>query len=222
LRERKLPSARLIATAEYGLINYAEAGNSCLPPLSLFAKPTRANGGRGAERWNFADGSYRSTEGVTLSAKGLAVHFAKLSKRQPYLVQECLQNHPVLNNLSAGALSTLRMYTIWNENGDVEHIFSMLRMSRNRRSAVDNVCRGGLAAAVDFETGALGRATDGSILAETGGVDRHPVTGAQITGLQIPFLARSYRLGAVSASLIIRSLYHRLGHGNYSYGSSHS
>lgn len=202
LREHGLPSTRLIGEAQDGVFTLTNAAGNSLPPVDIFAKPGRANGGMGAERWLFTEGAYRDGSGTTLTAEELAQHFASLSRRIPYLVQECLINHRELRDLSAGALSTLRMYTFWNERSEVEHVFTMLRMSRDPRSAVDNVCKGGLAAAVDPVTGTLGRATDGALLAETGWVDRHPVTGGQITGRAVPFWNEAVKLARTAHQLI--------------------
>ena len=133
-------------------------------------------------------------DGRELSGEALAVHLAERSHETPLLIQEPLRNHPSLCDLSAGALSTLRMYTCWNERGVVEHLFTMLRMSQTPDRIVDNVCKGGLAAAVDPRTGRLGPATDGARYARVGWLDAHPVSGARITDTEVPYWAEALRL----------------------------
>jgi len=190
-RDRGLPSPRLFAIVDHGVLTGIDGGD--LPQADLFVKPSKENGGDGTERWTYANGLYRM-RGRSLMRHQLTRHLIERSRRTRLLVQECLANHHELRCLSAGALNTLRCYTFLNERGDAEHIFSMLRMSRDPRRIVDNVCRGGLAAKVDPETGTLGPATDSGLLARTGWLDRHPFTGANISGRRIPFWPEALRL----------------------------
>lgn len=193
-REHKLPAPRVFAYVENGIFRWADTETPALPQAHLFIKPAKENGGDGTERWIYSDGKYRGKNADALSRHRLMEDLAWRSLRAPLLVQECLVNHPALRDLTAGALSTLRMYTFLNEAQEVEHIFSMLRMSQDPRRIVDNVCRGGLAAKVDPETGTIGLATDGGILARTGWLDRHPLTGAKLLGHPIPFWPEALQL----------------------------
>jgi len=197
-RDRHLPTPRLFGIVENGIFRRADAEDKSLPRTNLFIKPSNENGGDGAERWTYDDGVYRGKDRRQLSEPELSRHLARASRRAPLLIQECLVNHPELRDLTAGALSTLRIYTFLNEAGEVEHIFSMLRMSRDSRRIVDNVCRGGLAAKVDPATGTIGPATDSGTLARTGWLDRHPFTGAPLSGRPIPFWREALAL-AISA-----------------------
>ena len=194
LMEHKLPATRVIASVENGAFSYAKADRAALPAINLFVKPRTENGGTGAERWLYNKQKYRGSGKLLLDSGELSDHLAALSRRQPYLIQECLQNHHGLQDLSAGALSTLRIYTCWNEKGEVEHLFTMLRMSQDARSVVDNVCHGGLAARVDPATGTLGLATDGATLARTRWLEAHPFTGAVIAGHHVPFWSEALNL----------------------------
>jgi hypothetical protein len=199
-RQRNLPTARLFAVVEDGAFAWTDPNHSILPPLNLFVKPRKANGGRGAQRWTYENGRYVPSEGPSLDASQLCDHLAELSRRDACLIHECLVNHRELQDLTAGALSTLRMYTFSTETGEVEHLFTMLRMSRDPRRVVDNVCRGGLAAQVDAATGLLGKATDLGMLARTGWVEHHPSTGGPILGRRIPYWREALDL-AISAHL---------------------
>jgi len=196
--ERNLRTIRVYALAEDGALSWTSPRQQRLPECSLFIKPRNSNGGSGTERWIFGNGQYVGKDGWTLDSQALCEHLAELSRANSYLVQECLINHPELEQLTAGALSTLRMYTFANERGEMEHIFSMFKMSQDPEAVVDNIHRGGLAASVDPVTGLLGRATDSGKLARTGWLDRHPVTGAQILGLRLPFWRQALDLALLA------------------------
>lgn len=189
-----LPRVPLVAVAREGRLEWMAPYEHRLPPIDLFIKPWKGCGGRGTERWRFRNGVYYDQRGAHLDAEALAMRLHRRSKGKALLVQECLANHPALTDLGAGALSTLRIYTMLDEGGEPEHIFSMLRMSRRVGAIVDNVCRGGLAAAVDPYTGTLGPATDFAMLARTGWTDFHPLTGARITGREVPFFRDAVEL----------------------------
>lgn len=181
--ERNLPVAQLFAFAEKETIFWADDRQRALPPTDLFFKPRRECGGTGAERWIHVDGCYRSHSGDCLDSDALTNRLIRLSRQQSYLVFECLTNHHEIRDLSAGALSTLRMHTMLNEKGEVEHLFTMFRMSQLHQRIVDTA--DGIAAAVDPITGSLGRASNSSMLARWH--DHHPFSKGRITGRRIPF-----------------------------------
>jgi hypothetical protein len=178
-----LPTAQLFAVVDRGSFSWIDRDRSQVPQVDLFFKPRKECGGTGAERWRFADDGYLGHRGDRLDAKGLTKRLARLSRRQPYLVFECLANHPDIQDLSAGALSTLRIHTILNEKYEVEHLFTMLRMSQFRRRIIDTA--DGIAAAVDPATGVLGIASNSSLLARW--MTNHPATRARIIGRQVPY-----------------------------------
>jgi len=156
-----------------------------LPRIDLFVKPSEGRGGQGAERWD-RNGSGWVRQGQRLDEAGLLRHFATLSRDQRYLVQPRLVNHPDVSDLANGALSTIRLLTCRNESGGYEATNAVFRMAVGDNSLVDNFHAGGIAAAVDMATGALGPATDIGMRAECGWRDRHPNSGAVITGRVLP------------------------------------
>jgi len=185
--ENSLPTARIYAIVSGSDIRWHDAGRTRLPQVDLFVKPQRGKGGRGVERWAWRNGRFQATDGRSLDAAALLDHLRELAAIKPLLVQERLVNHPGLERRGAGALNTLRTYTVTDEDGRAEHIFSMFRMSRDPGKAVDNIHAGGLAAGVDSRTGTLGPATNFTVLARDGWHERHPTTGARIAGYQLPF-----------------------------------
>ncbi len=165
-----------------------------LPATDLFVKRVLGKGGRGSELWRYAEsGIYRSAQGEERDADSLVAHVAALSLDQPYVIQRAVRNHPDLLDLSAGALCTVRMLSCRNEVGDFEVTCAAFRMSVDPVSAVDNFHAGGVAAAVDVATGRLGRAT-GLQIEEAGWHDRHPFTGAQVAGRQLPMWPETIEL----------------------------
>ena len=158
-----------------------------LPETDLFVKPVVGRGGRGAERWDYAGtGLYRHPNGGLLRATELMARLRQLSKWQPLLIQQRLHNRSAIRDLSNGALNTIRIITCLDERSRPELIGGVLRMAVGTNVTVDNVHAGGIAAAVDLELGLLRQATYAGFDARRGWIDRHPTTGALITGRMLP------------------------------------
>jgi len=151
----------------------------------LFVKPVIGRGGKGAQRWDVVgSGLYRASNGETVTGAAL---LQRLSANElPMLIQPRLQNHPDLEAFNNGALSTVRVLTCLNEKGHPEIIGAAARMAIGGNHVVDNLHAGGIAAAVDVQTGVLGRASNLGADARLGWLDHHPVSGARITGTTLP------------------------------------
>jgi len=166
-----------------------------LPEADVFVKRTNAKGGVRSELWRYAgNGTYRNTRGEATDAPSLVARITELSRDKPFFIQWAVKNHHELLDLSAGALSTVRMLSCRNEAGEHEVTDAAFRMSVNPASAVDNFHAGGIAAAVDVATGRLGRATDLGMGPDFKWHDVHPLTGAQITGRQLPMWREAVEL----------------------------
>lgn len=166
-----------------------------LPEADVFVKRTNAKGGVRSELWRYAgSGRYRDTRGQTMDATSLVAHVTELSRSKPFFIQWAARNHHDLLDLSAGALSTIRMLSCRNEAGDHEVTDAALRMSVNPASAVDNFHAGGIAAAVDIASGRLGRATDLGTGPDFKWHDVHPLTGAPISGRRLPMWREAVEL----------------------------
>ena len=107
------------------------------------------------------------------------------SLKDDFLVQPRLANHPALDDISNGALATVRLLTCRNEQGRAEATNAAFRMAIGN-SVVDNFHQGGLATAVDLETGVIGIASDIGIRPDVGWRDTHPVSGARFAGRTLP------------------------------------
>jgi hypothetical protein len=91
-----------------------------------------------------------------------------------------------MRDLSNGALNTIRLLSCLDEEEQPEIMGAVLRIAVGDNVTVDNVHAGGLAAAIDLDDGRLMQATDLGADAELGWTDRHPQTGAMITGRVLP------------------------------------
>ena len=78
----------------------------------------------------------------------LLAHLADRSRACDCIVQPSLVNHPALRDLSNGALATLRIVTVEDEDGGFEVTHAVLRMAIGANTTVDNFHAGGIAAPV--------------------------------------------------------------------------
>lgn len=159
-----------------------------LPERDLFVKPRSGSGGHRMERWDVAGpGLYRNSRGEVLDRAALTAMLLERSLRDDFLVQPRLVNHPELDDISNGALATVRVLTIRNEQGRAEATNAAFRMAVGTNTVVDNFHQGGLATAVDLGTGRIGEASDYGAWPHMGWRATHPVTGARFAGRILPF-----------------------------------
>jgi hypothetical protein len=100
------------------------------------------------------------------------------------LVEEFIIQHTKLQELSPSAVNTVRIFTQLNDKNEVIILGCRQRISVN--SPVDNMAAGNLAAPIDETTGIVsGPAVYSDITKPQ--VTKHPVTGVEIIGFQVPF-----------------------------------
>jgi hypothetical protein len=191
----EIPTVAPIAAAEGGTIRWIGQEDGPLPSRDLFAKPINARGGKGAERWDFAGGGrFRNMDGNIVDGAALLERIRSESGSVERLIQPRVVNHPQIADLSNGALCTARVMTCLNEQGEGEVVASVFRMAIGRNVTVDNIHAGGIAAEVGLEDGVLGPASNLGEDAQLGWLDRHPDTGAAITGRALPLWAETREL----------------------------
>lgn len=183
-RQRDLPVTPILAAFAKG--RRIDAVTGPLPAADLFVKRTRGRGGVRAGLWRYAHGRYHDRDGRVLDEKALMAEVTMLSRREPFIIQRREVNHPGIADLSPTALATIRIVTVINEQGVAEPIRAAFRMGKAADSIVDNFHAGGIASAVEIETGRLGPATDLGQYPSVGWLDAHPATGAAITGRTLP------------------------------------
>jgi Sugar-transfer associated ATP-grasp len=170
-----------------GKIMPALSSTTDLPDCDLFVKPRQGNGGHNAERWDFiGDSTYRNSAGLNLSREKLLALLLAQSLKDDFIIQPRLINHPSLADISNDALSTVRVFTIRNEQGQPEVTNVAFRMAVGNNSVVDNFHQGGLAAAVNMVTGEIEQASDIGLKPAMGWRDIHPVSGVQFKGRVLP------------------------------------
>jgi hypothetical protein len=117
-------------------------------------------------------------------------------------VEAFVVQHPELMRLSPAGLNTIRIITQLNRNNEVEIIGARLRITVD--SPVDNLAAGNIAAPIDTETGKVigpGVYSDITKAEEP----RHPLTGVEITGFQVPFWPQTIEMCKAAALLDTRN-----------------
>lgn len=198
-RRCSVPTIPVIAAARNGRVDWA--GDEDDLRRDWFVKPIDGKGGRGIERWDYdGDDRFRGAGGETVQRAELVKRIAARSVDRPLFVQPRIASHPELQDLSNGALSTVRALTCLNEHGEPELHGAVLRMAVGGNHVVDNFHAGGIAAAIDLETGLLGPASNLGVDARLGWLDAHPDSGAVIRGRRFPrweefapFVQRAHR-----------------------------
>ncbi len=128
-----------------------------LPDADLFAKPTNLSCGKGTRRWlRVAPGLWHDESGAAVDAAAIVSAVAAASRTDPMLLQRCLRPHPCMLPLAPWAVSTVRCVTIRGEAGEPRLLRTSLRLPV-AGMIVDNVSGGGMFAALDLETGRIGR-----------------------------------------------------------------
>ncbi|MDA3920452.1 MAG: hypothetical protein PF501_07210 [Salinisphaera sp.] len=175
-----------LATVSDGVIESFD-GSSGLALCDLFFKPAKGAGGRGASRWLYqGDEHYLASNGESVSREDLETHVRALSQDERYVVRRHLRSHPDILDLTPGALSTARVVTCLNEEGQPEVTHAVFRMARSANVVVDNFHAGGIAACIDLASGQLGMASDMGLRADSDWWASHPTTGAAIEGRTLP------------------------------------
>jgi Sugar-transfer associated ATP-grasp len=186
-REQNVSAVPVYLYLSAGAILPALSQNTTLPDEDLFIKPRQGNGGHNAERWDcLGDGFYQNSAGHKFRKTELMAILLEQSLKDDFIIQPRLVNHPALTDISNDALSTVRVLTIRNEQGEPEATNVAFRMAVGGNSVVDNFHQGGLAAPVDISTGAIGLASDIGIKPGMGWREVHPVSGVRFKDRILP------------------------------------
>ena len=121
---------------------------------------------------------------------------ARLLAEGAGIVEECVEQHPILAALCPASVNTLRIATMLGDRREGV-VYAYLRIGNGQ--VMDNVDCGGMAAPVDLETGAL----CGVAANKRGDVyERHPMTGARIQGTAIPFWREAVEMCIKAAKVV--------------------
>jgi glutathione synthase/RimK-type ligase-like ATP-grasp enzyme len=192
--ELGLPVAPVVFATANGIPEPQFENVTELPPYDLFIKPRKGSGGRGAVKWQYAEGIFVHKDGQHMTPSALRQAVVEQSAETNMLVQKTLANHAALADVNCGTLATIRIVTCRNESGAYEVTNAAFRMPRVSGSPVDNFHAGGIASAVDIATGRLGAATDLGLSVNSGWFTTHPITGAAIEGRLLPLWSEARAL----------------------------
>lgn len=186
--EHGVPAISALFVVEAGRLTRLDADEPGLPQRDLFLKPLSGSGGRGAAVWTYAgEGRYRNATAGVKSEAELIAHLLTLSQEQgAYVGRLYVRNHRLLEEVSPGALSSVRVVTCLDEAGRPEVTHAVLRMARTPGTVVDNFHAGGIAASVGLDSGVVGKATDTGLSRRSQWWTTHPTSGAAILGRQLP------------------------------------
>ncbi|MEM8754533.1 MAG: sugar-transfer associated ATP-grasp domain-containing protein, partial [Pseudomonadota bacterium] len=141
----------------------------------VFVKPLHGTGGIGAQ-------AYR-VDGIERLEALAATLREEAGARHEWLAQDRLRSHPDLRDVTLNALSTVRVYTILDENERAEVVSTSLKLATASEAIVDNGAGTGIHVGIDFETGRL------KVGAGRGDLIKHsanPVNGVAFEGREMP------------------------------------
>lgn len=112
--------------------------------------------------------------------------FALLVDESPggWLLEEYVEQHPVLKAFNPSSLNTIRMFLYQRANGEVIPLKSFLKTGKPGE-LIDKTENGGASVFIDQETGVLLEGFNWS--PEMRPLHEHPGTGVPFAGVQIPF-----------------------------------
>ena len=154
-----------------------------LPDGKYVCKPVLGQCGRDIIVITVNGGQVVLGENITLSE--LKVNFEK----EDYIVQEFLTQHESMAALNKSSVNTVRITTTrFNENA---YLFTAMARIGIGDTLVDNAAAGGTCVGIDLETGKLMKF---GCYHDKPKETRHPITGIEYEGFQIPFWEESTQI----------------------------
>ncbi len=149
--------------------------------LDAFCKEIAGGGGRKAFSLKIDHGKVTAAGNIVSLAE-----LQKLFEHEQYIIQQRIDQHPLLSELYPHSLNTMRMMSFLHDDGEVEIIDSRLRTG-SKGNKVDNWGLGGFQIGMDHRTGVL--KDWGMYKPGYGGrVERfHPDTGFEFKGFKVPY-----------------------------------
>lgn len=184
--EHQLPHVETLAVFEQGRQTFP--ADPFVPPTELlWSKALALKGGAGGARWRWRDDGVRDDAGRLFSLEAFRSELAKCDT----IVQRLVENHPAIAGVTNGRLAALRVVTGMNREGRADFIASLLALPHGAYTTT----LGGIMCSIG--DGRIRKAAfPGDVAA-----DRHPDTGAVITGLEVPFWRECVALACDAHSL---------------------
>ncbi len=145
---------------------------------ALFYKPLNLSCGIGA-----------GSVDTPADEKGKKDLYEWFMENDPLVVEEKIEQHHDMSAMYSESVNTVRITNLQTEDGVCHHILSFVRFGT--APGVDNFKNGGIAAAVDIESGEVitdAKDNEGRVY------KTHPVTGKQIKGFRIPMWKEALEL----------------------------
>ena len=168
----------------------------------LFVKPNEGESGKGIERSKVADFPDIAEAGSADQGSGQALRCGRAG---------VLKQHPDMLRLDPNSVNSLRMATIIGDDGKPHCLYITCKMG-NKGKFVDNMENDGLACPVDPKTGKICGVAHTSALIN---YDKHPYTGVELVGYQLPYIPEAIRMVKQAAMEVPRMRYLGLGCGDY-------
>ncbi len=159
----------------------------------LVVKP-RFGGGGGKIRFLRLDDA-----GLVVNNQGMAfADFVRLLRQEQHVVTDRIYQHEYASRVYSESTNTIRIVTMIDVDRGMPFIAAAVhRFGTSASFPVDNWSKGGISAAVDVETGALGAGATFPGRYPTRVHQRHPDSGTEIAGIQVPHW-REIREGILS------------------------
>jgi len=155
-----------------------------LPRKDLFFRPEHWDARTTAQVWRWNAQAQRwQHRAESLGAAALIERCRVLAAGRPWMLQECLRNHPDVERFSAGGLCSVRIATGVGESGEPIALFASLQLPACDAGGEPSPA-GELHAGIDVVTGAL-HAAWGEFVSD-GEFNSHPATGAVMAGVALP------------------------------------
>ena len=147
----------------------------------LFTKAVRGRGAAAAQAYRrIDDGCYLTGDGTVLTRTELLATVAEASRQRPLMLTRRMENHPEIADLAAQSLIAFRVFTCLDAAGMPVVTHGMLRTLSKLEPRWNTEEE--FAAAIDLGTGRLQPMCGDANLAPDAWWDRHPKTGAPVTG----------------------------------------
>jgi alpha-L-glutamate ligase-like protein len=180
-----VPTPETLAVAD-GLFAVPDVVESLRGKGQFVVKPANGSGGGGilvVGDWDETEGVWRRAGGRTLSPLQLQRHLGDVifgvhsnQLEDKAFVERRVVPHPLFAGLWADGLCDVRVITL-----RTRPVMSMIRVPTAESGGRANLHQGGLGIAIDLDSGVTYRAVH-----HGRSVERHPESGAPLTGLQLP------------------------------------
>jgi hypothetical protein len=143
----------------------------------IIIKPVLGHAGRGI------DVAYRSESGLLVKTGATVIPLKDYRLAGTAIVQEYVQQHPKIAEISSRSVNTIRLVTLWTKSGETILVSASMRFGVGN-AHVDNWSSGGIAVGVDHHTGRL---MDVAFDKSGNRFYKHPDTEFVFAGFPLPY-----------------------------------